>query len=146
MSPDHVLSLVYWAFCALLLLTLIGIIFKILSKEKDSRDMYSIFTFLFMIMMLSIRTATIYPIVANNENFNDYESKWSETIFAGIPLSFFSLSILIHTFRWIMLKIKLSSGKSHSKVSAIFIISTVAISFGKHIFGVCLLWTDNKLI
>ena len=145
MSADYVLSLAYWAIWAVLLLAMVGLTIRILLKGKDSRDMYSIFTFLFMILMLSIRTATIYPIVANNENFNDFDTRWEEIIYSGIPLSLFNLAILIHTFRWFMLEVKLSTGKSTPKVYTILIISTVAVSLTKHVTGICLAWTDNKL-
>ena len=115
MSIDFALSITYCCFWGILLLPLIFITVRILTKHKDSRDIYSIATFVFMIVMLSMRTLTILPILMNNRNFNDFEGHWEEIIFNGIPLNLFSLAILIHTFRWLKLQVKLMSSRSYPK-------------------------------
>ena len=113
MSVDQVLGIIYWALWAVLLIVFLYLNCKMLIIKKDSRDIYSIFTFLFMILMLLVRTSALYPLTIKDENINEYGTRWEEYVYNGIPLSWFVLAILTHTFRWFMLEAKLASSNSN---------------------------------
>ena len=145
MSLDYVFSVMYCWFWALLLIPLIFIIVKIVIKEQNSRDFYSISTFVFMILMLGTRAATIFPIILQDESFAKHDSFCEEIIYSGTPIILFSLSILVHTFRWFKLQFRLISSKPYPHKYNLFLISTVAYYLSFLSLGYWLFCINNNI-
>ena len=145
MSADHVLSVTYWMIWGISLIPLTIIVFKSLKRRRESRDFYSISTFFFLILMLVMRAITLIPIFIKDEDFNNYDSFWEETVFAGTPILLFNIAILIHTFRWFKIQSKLMSGQEPFKYSSLLLIVWIVLILSFLTLGYWLYWIDNKL-
>ena len=144
MEVEHALSICYWALWGILLVTFAALNWRILINKKDSRDIYSILTFLFMASMLSIRVSALYPLITKDVEMTEYSSRWEEYVYNGIPLSLFSLTILTHTFRWFMLEAKLTSANSNHHKYPIIIVCITIVDLWKHLFGILFIWKENR--
>ena len=145
MGAEFILNIAYWCICALLLLPMIYIIVKSVIVSRNSKDWYSITTFIFLILMLGIRAWTIIPIVIQNEEFNNHDTYWEECIFAATPMIMFSLAVFVHTFRWYHIRNKLENYDSSQRFLKIIVVGTVSINLWFIPIGVSLFWTNNKL-
>ena len=146
MSVDHVFSVAYWLVWALWLIPLSAIVLKSLKRRKDARDFYSISTFFFLILMLTMRAITLIPIFLYEEDFNNYDSVCEETVFAGTPILLFNIAILIHTFRWFKIQSKLISNREPFKYSYALLIVSIFVILSFIPFGYCLYCIDNDLV
>ena len=107
MSENYVMSIIYWWACAFLMIPMIYITIKSLMKSSGSRDIYSVMTLLFILLMLLLRALSLFPIIVHGDKFNEFDSQWEKAIFIATPISVFCLAVLIHSMRWFNLQYKL---------------------------------------
>ena len=145
MAADFVFSVVYCCVWGILLVPMAFIILKSIKKRENSRDFYTISTFLFLILMLIMRASTIIPITIEDQQFNNHDTYWEECIFVAAPMIMFSMALFVHTFRWYNLRTKLRNEESSIVHWNVFMITIVAINLLIIPAGVSLYWFENKL-
>ena len=112
MGIDYVFSIAYWVIWGIWIIPMVYIIAKSVTKGHNSRDWYSILTFLFILLMLFLRTFSIIPQLIHGEELSVHGNEWEQAIFIGTPMLIFCLAVFVHSIRWFELLYKLVRTKS----------------------------------
>ena len=146
MGADYAFSIIYSSLWGVLIIPMILIIVKSITKDRNSRDWYSIMTFLFIFLVLSLRALSIIPELIHGEMISSYGNEWEQAVFIGAPMLIFWLAIFVHSFKWLDLEYKLTTVRSFpslykTTMSIIIIVNLVVIGIGFSVF-----WIDIDIL
>lgn len=95
-------------------------------NKKSVRDKYSVFTFMFLILTLLVRTLSIIPtILDHEEKLPSNKASCLEFTSYYTPIHLFTLAAMVQTARWFKVRKKLILGTQYTRQYDVMIVTMV---------------------